>query len=376
MSMDKSLRVFAEAKLAELKRADRLRTLVPTSRGQQGRAERENEQLISFCDNDYLGLATDPRLVAAAQAAAQTWGVGAGASRLVTGDTPLNRRIEDQLAKMKGQEDARLFGSGYLANVGVIPVLVGRGDRIIMDAAAHACMHAGARLSGAAIDLFRHNDLDDLRRLMSQEIGARRTLVLTETVFSMDGDRAPLSQIGALCETFGAWLMTDDAHGFGVVHQDNPAHVQMGTFSKAVGSYGGYVCGPTALMELLTNRARSLIYTTGLPPTVLGATLEALNIIQSEPKRGERVMDRARLFCRLTDLPEPESAIVPILLGPEKEALRASEQLRQSGYLVTAIRPPTVPVNTARLRVTFSATHEEADIRALAAAILDLKVLA
>jgi len=375
MSPQSSLRAFAETKLARLRDAARFRTLIPTARHGAGRTDRAGEALISFCDNDYLGLATDPRVIKAAQAAADQWGVGAGASRLVTGDHPLNQAIERKLAAMKGTESARLFGSGYLANIGTIPVLVGPKDRIIMDDTSHACMHAGAQLSGAQVVLFKHNDVDDLRRCLSAA-HAGQTLVLTETIFSMDGDRAPLAEIAAACDAYGAWLMTDDAHGLGIIHQDNPAHIQMGTLSKAAGSYGGYVCGPAPVMELLTNRARSLIFTTGLPPTVLAATLEALTLIETEPERGARAMAHARLFCDLMALDPPESTIVPVILGEERAALQASDYLKRHGFLVAAIRPPTVAEGTSRLRITFSATHEEADVRGLAAALIDARATA
>lgn len=375
MSSHQSLRDFAEAKLDRLHNLSRFRTLTPTSRRSAGRTRRGGEDLISFSDNDYLGLATDPRIIAAAQAAAEEWGVGAGASRLVTGDHPLNEAIETKLAAMKRTEGARLFGSGYLANIGTIPVLVGPDDRIIMDDASHACMHAGAQLSRARIALFEHNNVEHLLRHL-QVPHAGRTLVLTETVFSMDGDLAPLEDIGAACAQFGAWLMTDDAHGLGIVHQNNPAHIQMGTFSKAAGGYGGYICGPAPLMELLTNRARSLIFTTGLPPTVLAATLEALSIIEAEPERGARALELARLFCELMDLDTTQSTIVPVVLGEERAALQASEYLKRNGFLVTAIRPPTVAEGTSRLRMTFSATHREADVRALAAILANARLMA
>jgi len=367
-----SLCAYAEGKLAHIRRSSRYRTLIPTSRHGNGQSERYAGKLISFCDNDYLGLAHDERLIAAAQTAAAQWGVGAGASRLVTGDNPLNAQIEKRVAAMKGTQGARLFGSGYLANIGTIPALVGPDDRIIMDDTAHACMFAGAQLSRAQLILFRHNDTDHLRDLLNVPHGGR-TLVLTETVFSMDGDCAPLQAIGALCEASGAWFMTDDAHGLGVIEHDNPAHIQMGTFSKAAGSYGGYVCGPLPVMEWLTNRARSLIFTTGLPPSVLGATLEALKIIAAEPERGQRALQLAGLFCDLMGLDQPQSCIVPVIIGEESAALAVSQRLEQSGFLVSAIRPPTVAVGTSRLRITFSATHTQEDVRALAHALLEAR---
>jgi len=375
MSPQQSLREYAEIKLAHLRQADRFRTLTPTTRHGAGRTVRDGDRLVSFCDNDYLGLANDPRVIAAAQDAARDWGVGAGASRLVTGDHPINAAIETRLARLKGTDGARLFGSGYLANVGAIPALVGPEDRIIMDDTSHACMHAGAQLSRAEIILFKHNDVDDLNRHLARPHSGQ-TLVLTETVFSMDGDLAPLDAISAACETHGAWLMTDDAHGLGIIRERNPAHIQMGTLSKSAASYGGYVCGPAPLMELLTNRARSLIFTTGLPPTVLAATLEALTIIETEPERGVRALELAGLFCELMDLPAPESTIVPVILGRERVALQASDYLKRNGFLVAAIRPPTVAAGTSRLRITFSATHLESDVRALAACLVEARALA
>ena len=193
--------------------------------------------------------------------------------------------------------------------------------------------------------------------------------MLTETVFSMDGDLAPLAELGALCEAHEAWLMTDDAHGLGVLAQDNPALVQMGTLSKAAGAYGGYVCGPAPVIDLLISRARSLVYTTGLPPPVLAAALKALEIIQAEPGRGERARAHAARFYELMDLPPPASVIVPMVLGAEARAMAVSAELEAAGYLVTAIRPPTVPEGTSRLRITFAAGHSEEDVAGLAEAL-------
>lgn len=355
---------FAEDRLARLDATGRRRTLKPTARHAGMHAQRGQREFISFCDNDYLSLSCDPRVIAAATSAAREWGCGAGASRLITGDCPLNEKLESTLAEMKGLPGARVFGSGYLANVGAIPALAGRGDTIIMDELSHACMHAGARLSGADIKVFRHNDLGHASELMSAARG--QALVLTETVFSMDGDLAPLAELGALCEEHEAWLMTDDAHGLGVVHQENPAYLQMGTLSKAAGAYGGYVCGPEAVVDMLTSRARSLVYTTGLPPPVLAAALKALDIMQAEPERSERARANTALFCELMDLPASSSVIVPVILGDEARALAVSAELNAAGYLVTAIRPPTVPEGTSRLRITFATGHSEADVEGLA----------
>ena len=368
---ERAIAAFAEEKLEKIRARNLHRRLRPTVRGAAGRAEREGRRLVSFSDNDYLGLSAEPRVTQAAARAALDHGAGAGASRLVTGNCPLYAELETALAAMKGTEAALVFGSGYLANISAIPVLAGPGDHILLDERAHACMHAGARLSGARADLFRHNDADELRARLAAS-AAPRKLVLTETVFSMDGDLAPLEAIAGACADHGAWLMTDDAHGFGVVEGDNPAPVQMGTLSKAAGGYGGYVCGPRALIDLLVNRARGLVFTTGLPPAALGASIEALRIMADEPARRERALGHARRFARALGLPRAQSAIVPVILGSEEKALAMSGRLADKGFLVMAIRPPTVPQGTARLRVSFSSEHRQEDVEGLCAAMTDL----
>lgn len=370
MTSFERLKAFAERKLSQLEASGQRRSLVETARAQGGRAARAGRDVISFCDNDYLSLSHDARVIQAAADAARLYGAGSGGSRLITGNHPLNAALEDRLARIKGTEGARVFGSGFLANLGTIPALVGKGDTIVMDELAHACMHGGARLSGAQIRLFRHNDVAEAARLVKDAPG--QVLLLTETVFSMDGDAAPLTELGALAEAAGAWLMTDDAHGLGIVKMDNPAQIQMGTLSKAVGGYGGYVCGPAPLMELLTSRARSFVYTTGLPPPVLAAAVAALDVMEDEPERGDRARQHAALFCDLMGLPAPESVIVPVIIGSEAEAMRVSAALLERGYLVTAIRPPTVPAGTARLRVTFATGHEAADVQGLAGALKEI----
>ncbi len=364
---------FAAQKLEHIAGRDLLRRISPVARMAGGDAKRDGADLISFSDNDYLGLSQDARVKEAAADAARAYGAGAGASRLITGDCPLYEKLETRLAQAKGAQAAIVFGSGYLANISAIPVLVGGGDAVFLDALSHACMHAGAQLSGARIYTFRHNDVADLARKLNEANSAanppRRKLVLTETVFSMDGDIAPLDEIGAACDAAGAWLMSDDAHGFGVVEPANPAPVQMGTLSKAVGAYGGYVAGPRALIELLVNRGRGLIYTTGLPPAALGASLAALEVMAAEPERRMRVLALAGRFAKMIDAPAPRSAIVPLIIGDAAAALEASQALAQEGFLVTAIRPPTVPEGTARLRFSFNADHRMQDVERLGDAV-------
>ncbi|MEE2878204.1 MAG: 8-amino-7-oxononanoate synthase [Pseudomonadota bacterium] len=374
MSSLGSLIRYAEARLERLQAAGQQRTLKPTHRLPGLRARRSDRPLISFCDNDYLALSSDPRLVRAAAQAAETFGVGAGASRLVTGDCPLNQTLENEIARIKGMPACRVFGSGYLANIGAVPALVGVGDTIIMDELSHACMHAGARLSGADIRVFRHNDVRHAEALFEDATG--QVLLMTETVFSMDGDLAPLIPLAELCERYEAWLMTDDAHGLGVIDQHNPAPLQMGTLSKAAGTYGGYVCGPAPVVDMFTSRARSLVYTTGLPAPVLASAICALEIMQAEPERAARARANAEHFCKRMALPRTQSVIVPMIIGDESRAMALSGLLEEAGFLVTAIRPPTVPKGTSRLRITFSAGHSQEDVDGLADALQEAMIAA
>lgn len=333
---------------------------------------------INFCSNDYLGLSQDSRLKAAAVAAVERFGAGAGASRLVTGNHPLYAELERKIAALKGCEAALVFGSGYLANLGAIPALVGVGDLIVADELSHACMVSGARLSGARVEMFRHNDIEHLGEVLRAARGtARHCLVLTEGVFSMDGDLAPLPDIVAAACDHDAWTMTDDAHGLGVVGEGcgSAAHwgvapdIQMGTLSKSAGSYGGYVAASRAVVDLLVNRARTLIYATALPPAVVGAAMAGIDIIAGDKELCARPLAHARAFAAAAGLGAPQSAIVPVVLGASSVALEASAMLERKGLLVTAIRPPTVPDGTARLRITFCANHARDDVMRLADAV-------
>lgn len=366
--MSASLDEFAAGKLAGLERSALRRRLVPTERSAGARVGRGGAALISFSCNDYLNLSTDPAVIAAAVAATQRYGAGAGSSRLVTGDHPLYRALEVRLAALKGSEDCLVFGSGYLANSGIIPALIGAGDVIFVDELAHACIHAGASLSGARVVRFAHNDMAALAALLARERQAvRHALIATDTVFSMDGDCAPMAALAGLAAQYDAWLLADDAHGLGVVPgADVKIPLQMGTLSKSVGAYGGYLCASALVCELLRNRARSFVYTTGLPPGVIGAALAGVERIATDAAYCARPLQHARAFAEAVGLPKPESAIVPLILGTADRALAAQAALEQAGFLVAAIRAPTVPEGTARLRFTFTAQHELADIVRLA----------
>ncbi|MFZ2868727.1 aminotransferase class I/II-fold pyridoxal phosphate-dependent enzyme [Zavarzinia sp.] len=381
----RSLDAFAAGKLAELDERHQRRTLVPTARLDGAWLERGGQRLVSFSCNDYLNFASHPRVKAAAIRAVEQHGAGAGASRLVTGNHPLIEELEARLARLKGTEAACVFGSGYLANLGIIPVLIGRDSLVIVDELAHNCINAGAHMSPGRTLTFRHNDLGHLREILAAERGGYpHVLVVTDGVFSMDGDLAPLADMGALCAEYDAWLMADDAHGIGVigggrgsVHVGKEAAavpLQMGTLSKAIGSYGAYLCASKPVIDLMKTRARTVIYSTGLPPAAVGAAIEALNIIETEPEVVARPVEKARRFTRALNLAPAESPIVPIILGTEIRALEAQRVLAEAGYLVSAIRPPTVPAGTSRLRFAFSGAIEDADIDAVAA-LLREKIL-
>ncbi len=371
-----SLDAVARAKLAALQAKALLRAPAETARDGV-RVERNGKRLLSFSCNDYLDLGRNPAVKQAAVEATQRYGVGAGASRLVTGNHPLYAALEAKLAALKGAEAAMVFGSGYLANVGIIATLLGANDAVFVDELAHNCILAGAAASGARVYIFRHNDVAHLESLLAAERGKHRhALIATDGVFSMDGDLAPLPVLAALGETHNAWLLADDAHGVGVVGGGRgstfafapPPHVplQMGTLSKAVGGYGGYLCASRPVIDLLKSRAPSFVYSTGLPPATVAAAGAALDIIANDPALVARPLAKARLFTQALGLAPAESAIVPVVLGEAKKALAAAALLEAEGFLVAAIRPPTVPQNTARLRVTFSAAHDDADILRLA----------
>ncbi|KQT19925.1 8-amino-7-oxononanoate synthase [Methylobacterium sp. Leaf399] len=369
-----SLDAFAGAQLARLEETALRRRLVPTARGAAAMAERGGRALVSFSCNDYLGLSDDPRVIAAAQAATARYGAGAGASRLVTGSHPLLPALEERLAAHKGTQAALVFGSGYLANLGIVTGLAGPRDLVLVDALAHSCLWAGARLSGAQVVRFAHNDTADLAAALERHRARHRhALILTERVFSMDGDRGPVADILSVAERHDAWTVVDDAHGLGVIGPDARAPLEMGTLSKALGSYGGYLCASRAVVDLLTSRAASFVYTTGLPPASAAAALAALAILEAEPERAALPLTLARRLTAALGLPEAQSPIVPIHVGEAASALALSAALEERGFLVVAIRPPTVPAGTARLRVALSAAHTEAQVDALAEAIATLR---
>jgi 8-amino-7-oxononanoate synthase len=338
----------------------------------------DGREVLNFSSNNYLGLANHPKLAAAAKDAIDRYGCGAGASRLISGNMSLHEALEQRLAEFKGTEAALVFNSGFQANAGILPALAGEGDAILSDALNHASIIDGCRLSRAKTFVFRHCDLDHLESLLKQTERCRRKLIVTESIFSMDGDQAPLRDIAEVAERFGAWVMVDEAHatglfgarGAGVVAQlglGERVLVQMGTLGKALGAFGAYVAGSRALCDVLINRCRSFIFTTALPPMVPAVALAAIDVVENEPERREALWQNCRsMMTGLRSLGyrlgESASPILPLFVGEADPCMRLSERLFGRGVFAQGIRPPTVPEGTSRLRITLMATHTPAHI--------------
>ena len=382
--MSADLDAFARETLAGLEEAGRRRRLRPTAVLDNRRVERAGRALVDFSANDYLGLAGDTEVTAAASEALARHGAGGRASRLITGNHPEYTALEAELAALKGSEDAVVFGSGFLANLGLLTALAGRHDLILADRLNHACLVDGARLSGARVLRYPHGDAEAVRERLHRYRGEHRhCLLVTDGVFSMDGDLAPLGELAELAAAYGCWLMSDDAHGVGVVGDGTGSTqaaglsarevpLQMGTLSKAVGGYGGYVCTSGPVAELIRNRARSFVYTTALPPATVAANRAAVARIRRDPALCRRPLALARRLADRLGLSRPDSPILPVVLGDDSTALAAQEALEGAGYLVQAIRPPTVPEGTARLRIALRAPHSEADVDGLGDALAPL----
>jgi len=374
------------ARLAERRAADlyRQRPLLGSPQGPQ--VVVDGQQLLAFCSNDYLGLANHPEVIAAWQAGAEQWGVGGGASHLVVGHSTPHHQVEEALAELTGRPRALLFSTGYMANLGAITALVGQGDTVLQDRLNHASLLDGGLLSGARFNRYLHNDAASLASRLDKAVG--NTLVVTDGVFSMDGDLADLPALAEVARARGAWLMVDDAHGLGTLGAQGGGIVEhfglgvddvpvlVGTLGKACGTAGAFVAGSEELIEALVQFARPYIYTTSQPPALACATLKSLELLRRETWRREHLAALIRQFregaqqigLALMDSPTP---IQPIMIGDSAQALRLSRMLRERGLLVTAIRPPTVPVGSARLRVTLSAAHSEAQVQLLLNALAE-----
>jgi 8-amino-7-oxononanoate synthase len=368
------------AEVARLRRAGLERFLRPVDGAQDAHLVVNGRRVLSLCSNNYLGLANHPEVVEAAVAAAREVGVGAGASRLISGSMRLHHRLEERLAAFKQAEACLLFTSGYHANLGVIASLVGPEDAVFSDALNHASLIDGCRLSRAAVHVYPHNDLAALAERLATA-PARRRLIVTDSIFSMDGDAAPLAAICALAEQHDAMVMVDEAHATGVcgprgaglvealgLHQR--VTVQMGTLGKALGTFGAYVAGSRALIDLLINTARTAIFTTALPPPVVAAAAAALTVVEREPERRAALRRNAAqlrdgLLGLGYDVPgDTDSHILPVMVGDADATMALSAALLERGVFAHGIRPPTVPEHTARLRATVMATHDEADLAA------------
>jgi 8-amino-7-oxononanoate synthase len=368
---------WIEDNLADLRVRHQFRSLSPLPHG-GGRIAIDGHPHINFSSNDYLDFLVRPELKAAAIAATERCGVGSGASRLVTGDLALHEELEAKLARHKGYPASLIFGSGFLTNLGVVTALMGADDTIYADRLVHASLIDAIRLSGARLQRFSHNDMDDLAHRLHRHPGRGRKLIVTESVFSMDGDLCPIEALAELAARHDAMLMIDDAHATGVFGshgcglvrargQQDAVNLTMCTFSKALGGYGGGVACSPSMRDWLINKARALIYTTALPPPVCGAAIAALEILELEPWLGEQLLDRAARFRTALneagfDTGKSSSHIIPVLIGENEPALRLAAALREEHLIATAIRPPTVPPGTARLRFSVTLAHREDDL--------------
>ncbi|MCC6544455.1 MAG: 8-amino-7-oxononanoate synthase [Nitrospirae bacterium] len=369
--------------LRELKDSHLLRVLKRVDSAQSSRIIIEGKEYINLCSNDYLGLADHPSLKEAVIESVKKYGTGAGASRLVSGNMELHETLEGATAQFKGTEDALLFNSGYMANTGIIQALASEGDAIFSDELNHASIIDGCRLSKAKVFIYRHKDAGHLRSLIMQTTekgnrAYRRRIAVTESVFSMDGDIVPLNDIVKVIEEFEGILIVDDAHATGVLGRsgrgsfehfgvNNSSHIQMGTYGKALGSFGAYAAGTSLLKNYLINKARTFIYTTALPPSVMAASIAALRILQNDEELLEVLWVTTRLFrdglsALGYNTMQSETPIIPIYVGDTEKALRFSQRLFDEGIYAAPIRPPTVPEGGCRIRTTVTAAHSLEDI--------------
>jgi glycine C-acetyltransferase len=367
-----------ERELSKLEQRHLLRKPVVIESYDGPRITINGRSMLLMCTNDYLGLSQHPALREAALLTMERFGSGSGASRLVSGTSSMHEELENALATFKKTEAVILFNSGYAANTGIIPALVQEGDVVFSDRLNHASIIDGCRLSRAVVQVYRHKDVNQLETLLRREQTAGRKLIVTDGVFSMDGDIAPLPDIVALTDRYGALLMVDDAHATGVLGKtgrgtvehfglEGRVPIQMGTLGKALGSFGAYVAGNKDLIDFLINRSRSYIYSTSLPPAVCAASLAALRIIDREPERRESLWRNRKLFIAGVEslrisTGSSETPIVPLMIGGSEKVLNAGTRLFESGIFGTAIRPPTVPEGTSRIRMTLMANHTGADI--------------
>jgi len=369
---EKVLNFYSNA-IQNLKEKNLYRALVSSDLVDFVTIKRGKKKLISFCSNDYFGLSQNSQIKKSAISAINKYGVGSGASRYVTGNNSLYKKLETQIAKLKNCDDAIVFTSGYASSIGVISALVGEGDLIVADRLIHSSLIDGIKLSGAKLMRFLHNDTVHTKNILEENRRKfKKCLIITEATFSMDGDLGEISELLKLAKKFDAILISDAAHDLFLEKNFSATnHLQLGTLSKAVGSLGGYVAGDKILIDYLRNFAKSAIYSTALPASILVASLTSLKIIEKK-NLGAKALKNAQFFCELMKLPKPQSAIVAIILGDNKKVLEIAKKVEQQGILISAIRPPTVEVGKARLRITFSSEHKKTQIKKLAQILLNL----
>ena len=378
-----------EYELTQLDKKQLLRRLTVVDAYDGPRITVNGRSMLLMCSNDYLGMANHPALCEAATQAMKRYGFGAGASRLVSGSSEVHHELERRIAQYKGTEAAIIFNSGYAANTGVLQSVAGEGDVVLSDSMNHASIVDGCRLCKADVHIYRHSDMNHVEEILKKRATARRKLIVTDGVFSMDGDIAPLPDLVSLCEKYRAILMVDDAHATGVLGKTGKGtvehfglagrvHIHMGTLGKALGSFGAFIAGNRDLIDFLINRARSFIYSTAMPPSVCAASIAAIDVVEAEPGRRESLWkNRARFVLGLKalgiDTGRSETQIVPIMIGDPAKTLKAAEKLFEHGVYATAIRPPTVPNGTARIRTTIMSTHSYENIDVVVALIEKLK---
>ena len=372
---------YISDELIKIKESGLYRDLRVVGNAQDTHIEIEGRPFLSFCSNNYLGLANHPSVVKAVKDAVEEYGWGAGASRLVSGNMILHEALEDTISRFKGKEAAIVFPTGYMANLGAITSLVSNGDLVICDKLNHASIIDGCRLSGADFRVYAHCNMDKLENILKKASQYNRKLIVTDSVFSMDGDLAPLPDIVRIATEYNAMIMVDEAHGTGVFGENGRGVVEhfnlnkeidvvMGTLSKAIGSLGGYVSGDIDLISYLRNKARSFMYTTALPPAVCAASIAGINLIQEDPSMRESLWYNVRfikdkLRSLNINMISSESQIIPILIGDAQKAVEISTLLYEKGILIPAIRPPTVPANSSRLRMTVMSSHTQGDLESL-----------
>jgi 8-amino-7-oxononanoate synthase len=368
------------------RRAEHLyRTRLNVASGCSSTLEVDGSTLINFCSNDYLGLASHPEINQALKKAVDQYGIGSGASHLISGHSTAHQQLEEQLADFTGRPRALLYSTGYMANMGTINALVGRHDLVLQDQLNHASLLDGGHLSRAISQRYKHSDLDNLQQRLEQSSAARK-LIVTDGVFSMDGDLASLAQLSEMAAAHNGWLMVDDAHGFGVLGKQGGGLVEelnlsceqvpilVGTLGKSFGTFGAFVAGSEALIESLIQFSRSYIYTTAMPPAIAAATLTSLKIVRKETWRREKLASLIAQFRRGAEqiglqLMDSSTPIQPVVINDDQKVMQISAALREQGFLVGAIRPPTVPVGSGRLRITLSADHSEQQVDQLLEAL-------